>query len=313
MRIIFLKGANMRFIKRIINFIFRQFKQIERKKEIKKTAPRIEKTNLIDDLRALGLKRGDIVLFHSSLKSIGYVVGGARTVIEAILEVISPDGTLMIPTYSSNSMLKTCLNKDYCFDPRETDTVLGKIPSTFLKMPNIHRSIHPTHSVAAIGKYAQYLTEAHHFALSTFGYNSPWERLMKLDGKMMGIGVTLWPVPIYHVLEDMMSDKFPLPVRMKETYMVKCRDWFNKLIEVPVTPLDPKYKKIRIDNENRQDLRTYMWKEYIHAGIVKTGKVGAATGWITSINKFYDHLILLMREGITIYSTPEELKKRPIW
>jgi len=301
-------------ITKTIKSIIKKIKQVQREKEIKRTAKRITKDTMIEDLTNLGLKEGDDVLLHSSLKSIGYVEGGAQTVIGAIIEVISSSGTLIVPTYSmKGTMYETCRARDYLFDPRSTGTGLGKIPATFLKLPNVHRSIHPTHSVSAIGRNARYLTEAHHLARSTFGPDSPWDRLLKLDGKILGLGVTVWPVPYNHVLEDMLLDEFPLPVRMKKTYYLKCRDWNENLIEVPVTPHDPQYAKIRIDNKNRQDLRDYFWHEYNRAGILKVGKIGMATSWYASAKSYYNHRIALMREGITIYSSPDELKRRPIF
>jgi hypothetical protein len=81
---------------------------------------------------------------------------------------------------------------------------------------------------------------------------------------------------------------------------------------VPVVPHDPKYKKIRMDQEHRKDLRKYFWEEFIRSGIIKVGRVGQAISWIVSANEYYDHLARLMKEGITIYSSSEELKRRPL-
>ena len=300
-------------LKEAIKKIIVGIRQTQRVKEIKRAGPRITKERIVEDLKKLGLKEGDNVLLHSSLKSIGYVKGGARTVIQAVVDVISPSGTLIVPTYSlKGTMYATCKTKNYIFDPHSSPTGLGNIPATFLNFHNKYRSIHPTHSVSAIGKNAKFITEAHHQASSTFGADSPWDRLMKLNGKVMALGVTIWPIPLVHVLEDRELDKFPLPVRMKKTYILKCKDWTGNLIEVPVTPLDPKYIKIRIDQETRQDLKDHFWQEFIQAGIVNVGNVGQATAWIASANGFYKHCYTLMKEGITIYSSIEELQRRPL-
>lgn len=292
--------------------IYRFFKYGLRAREIKRTAPRITRERLVVDLQSLGICEGDVVLLHSSLKSIGYVDGGPNTVLEAITEVIMPSGTLVVPTYHmvNYNMYDTCLDKKYVFDPRTADTFLGLIPSAFLKFPSIERSIHPTHSVSAVGKDAKYITEAHHLASSTFGTDSPWDRLMKLDGKVLGLGVTMGPVTFYHILEDLMLDEFPIPARMAETYRVSCRDWNGNLIKVPVNPHDPEIAEKRIDRNSY--LADYFGNEFSHAGLLRVGKVGEATSWWSSARKFYDHLLALMNEGITIYSTPDELARRPI-
>ena len=51
-------------------------------------------------LREVGLEKGDAVMVHTSLKRMGYVCGGAQTVIEALMEVVGENGTIMMPTQS---------------------------------------------------------------------------------------------------------------------------------------------------------------------------------------------------------------------
>lgn len=60
----------------------------------------VDKNNIVADLTQLGLKQGDVVIVHTSLKSIGYVCGGAQTVIEALIEVVTSEGTIVMPTQS---------------------------------------------------------------------------------------------------------------------------------------------------------------------------------------------------------------------
>jgi len=63
-------------------------------------APVIALDGLVTGLRGLGLRAGDHVVVHSRLSSFGYVEGGADTVIGALEKVLSPQGTLVMPTYS---------------------------------------------------------------------------------------------------------------------------------------------------------------------------------------------------------------------
>ena len=53
------------------------------------------------DLRALGVRPGITILVHSSLSAIGWVNGGSVAVVQALLDVITPDGTLIMPAHSS--------------------------------------------------------------------------------------------------------------------------------------------------------------------------------------------------------------------
>ncbi len=62
-------------------------------------APRTRET-LADDLRQLGVQAGMVIIAHSSLRSIGWVNGGSVAVVQALLDVITPDGTLTMPAHS---------------------------------------------------------------------------------------------------------------------------------------------------------------------------------------------------------------------
>ncbi|MDD6504301.1 MAG: AAC(3) family N-acetyltransferase, partial [Lachnospiraceae bacterium] len=58
------------------------------------------KEDIVNELKRVGLKKNDVVMGHTSLKSMGYICGGAQTVIEALLEVVGEDGTIIMPTQS---------------------------------------------------------------------------------------------------------------------------------------------------------------------------------------------------------------------
>ena len=68
----------------------------------KKLRVRVSKEDIRIALRELGLKKGDITGVHSSLSSFRYVEGGAHTVIDALLEIIGREGTIVMPTHSTN-------------------------------------------------------------------------------------------------------------------------------------------------------------------------------------------------------------------
>lgn len=60
----------------------------------------ILKEEIVQKIRKVGLEKSDAVMVHTSLKRMGYVCGGAQTVIEALMEVVREDGTIMMPTQS---------------------------------------------------------------------------------------------------------------------------------------------------------------------------------------------------------------------
>ena len=141
-------------------------------------------------LTALGLKPGDEVLLHSSLSSVGWVERGADTVIDAILETIGVQGTLMVPTFTHNTAV---------FDPLTTSSRTGLISETLRLRPGAVRSWHPTHSVAALGAKADELTADH---LKAFGIGSPIDRLASHGGYVLLLGVTCRYCSAIHVAEN---------------------------------------------------------------------------------------------------------------
>jgi len=62
----------------------------------------ISKADIKLGLIKLSVQQGEVIGVHSSLRSFGYVVGGADTVIDALLEVVGETGTVMMPTHSTN-------------------------------------------------------------------------------------------------------------------------------------------------------------------------------------------------------------------
>ena len=60
----------------------------------------ITKSDVLSALSQAGLKTGQAVMVHTSLSSIGYVCGGAQTIIEALIETVGDEGTIMMPAQS---------------------------------------------------------------------------------------------------------------------------------------------------------------------------------------------------------------------
>lgn len=53
------------------------------------------KSDIVEALRKVGLQSGDTVMVHASLSPIGYVCGGAQAAIEALIEVVGDEGTIL--------------------------------------------------------------------------------------------------------------------------------------------------------------------------------------------------------------------------
>lgn len=175
------------------------------------------------DLRELGLQAGQTVIVHSSLSSIGWVCGGPVAVIQALMDVLTPDGTLIMPTHSGElsepaewqhppvpadwwSIIRETMP---AFDPRLTPARgMGRIAETFRTWPDVKRSYHPQDSFAAWGKHAEVVT-THHALDYGLGEGSPLARVYDLDGHVLLLGVPYGNNTSFHLGEYRAPDGPP--------------------------------------------------------------------------------------------------------
>ena len=172
---------------------------------------------LTDDLRRLGISCGNVVIVHSSLSALGYVEGGADTVIDALMTVLTEEGTLLFPALSFSSVGE----QNPYFDVRTTPVCVGLIPETFRKRSGTVRSLHPTHSVSAWGKYAKELTCDHQLDHTPVGAHSPYHKLPQYNGKILMLGCSVKSMTFMHGVEEVANAPYVLT---KETFRYTVTD-----------------------------------------------------------------------------------------
>ena len=155
----------------------------------------VTKEELIRDLRQLPLPPGALVMVHSSLASIGDVKGGAGTVVDALLETLGANGTLMVPTFT----FPVSGRLGFVFDRAQTPSYMGAISENARCREQAHRSIHLHHSVAAIGPLAGELAESG--GASAWDEDSPMGQLFARDGWFMLLGVPYLRLTAMHLCE----------------------------------------------------------------------------------------------------------------
>ncbi|WP_129790084.1 aminoglycoside N(3)-acetyltransferase [Promicromonospora panici] len=157
---------------------------------------------LTGDLRALGVVPGDVLLVHSSVKSLGFVAGGVQAVVEALLSAVGAGGTLVVPTHTSENTdpagwqnppvpehwWPAIRSEAPGFDPaRSPSRWVGVLPEAVRTWPGALRSSHPQVSCAALGVRAPEVT-AEHALTDSHGERSPIGAVYRLGGKVLLLG-----------------------------------------------------------------------------------------------------------------------------
>jgi aminoglycoside 3-N-acetyltransferase len=224
--------------------------------------PYVTQSMIEAGFKELGIKEGDIVIAHSSLKSFGYVEGGADSVIDAFLNIVGSSGTACVPTLTYGPYSPE--NPPPPFDPHKNPCIVGTIPETFRKRHEAIRSLHPTHSIACIGAKAKELTEGHEYSETPIGPKSPWGKIADHHGYVLMIGCGTGPLTMSHGAEEVVHNK----VRCTPPVLCKIlKD--NKWIEVSLRLHGP-YER---PGPGRIEMEAILESE----GYLRRAKVGNST------------------------------------
>lgn len=161
------------------------------------------------DLRALGVREGGILLVHSSLRSLGLPadlpsVERGEIVIEGLLKALGPSGTLLLPALSYEAVGADNL----VFDARSTPSCIGALPEIFRCRPGTLRSIHPTHSVCAVGLRAEELLADHIQSTTPVGAQSPFAKLPRMGGQVLFLGCGTLRNTSMHGVEELVEPEY---------------------------------------------------------------------------------------------------------
>jgi aminoglycoside 3-N-acetyltransferase len=252
--------------------------------------------SLKKDLTALGVKPGMVLLVHSSLSSLGWVCGKSVAVIEALESVLTPDGTLVMPTHSGElsepshwqhppvpeAWWQTIRDTTPAFQSDLTPTrQMGLIPETFRKQQGVLRSYHPQVSFAAWGKYAKEITDNHGLEYS-LGERSPLARIYDLGGYVLLLGVGHGNNTSLHLAEYRANYSSKKVVQQGAPVFVNSvRVWQT-------------FEDIENDDDDFETIGAAFAKE---TGLAQTGKVGLADSRLVPQRNIVDFAVTWLEKN----------------
>ncbi|MEW2423176.1 aminoglycoside N(3)-acetyltransferase [Streptomyces nigra] len=190
---------------------------------------------LAHDLRALGLRSGDVVLVHSSLRRIGPTTRGPGTVADALRTAVGASGTIVVPTFTAPNSFSSPAYRERVrgltaeeieayrrtmpgFDAATTPSAgMGAVAERVRTTPGARRSGHPQTSLTAWGPLADFITRDHPLDCP-LGEDSPLGKLYRLDARILLLGVGFASCTAFHLGEYRSPDP---PIRRYDCFVTE--------------------------------------------------------------------------------------------
>lgn len=258
----------------------------------------LTRTQLIEGVRALGVEQGRVVMVHTKLSSLGYVVGGADTVVAGLLERLGPAGTLVAMTGWEHDAyhledwppsLQDAYRRDPpAFDPELSEAAreYGRLPERIRTWPGARHSSHPECRFSAIGRRAEWIT-ADQPTNHPYGPGSPLAKLVEADGSVLMLGAPLDTITLLHHGEELARVpnkkivRYSCPVRTPAGIeWIEIEDIDTSLGALP-------YEQI----VGERDAFEVISEEALAAGIGRTGAIGESQSILFPARELVDFAV----------------------
>lgn len=204
----------------------------------------LNQQDLVSSLKKLSIRTGDILEVHASIKSIGYILGGAMTLLDAFLEVIGLEGTLVMsaqswgnsePSYFQHPPIeldqyqRLRTSHPVYRGKQEDIRFMGDLARAMQLRPNSYVSDHPQDAFIAMGKHAKWITQTH-LLNEGFGLTSPLGKMLELKSKILLIGVGYDRATGMHLGESL-SQVRPIQIQGARMQVMGQAQWVKYLTQ----------------------------------------------------------------------------------
>ena len=254
-------------------------------------------TDLVQGFREVGVKPGDVVLAHSAMRTFGPIDGGADAVIDAVIDVLGPRGTFVVPTFTFAHEAE----EDPVIDPASDRSEMGIITETARRRSDALRSTAYRHSFSAIGRRAAVITEIDP-TLPVFDFRSSFGVMLSLNTKVLLLGVTYTSSTSHHFAEMVCE----VPNRHTIPVQVKVRRGDGSIVEQAMTDYQPKSEGGSYYGSRGPDFNR-LGRMLEQRGVVEKTYIGNAAIRCFPMRELVDLAQAEAEKDYNIFRTPEGL------
>lgn len=247
-------------------------------------------------LRAIGVADGDSLVVHAAFRPLNGFIGDPVHVIDCLLDIIGPQGNLMMLSMPYSDSARAYLESRPVFDVRRTPSQMGVLSECFRRRRGVVRSANPLHPVLAWGPRAEWLVDGHDALAHSCGRGSPFEKMLDLGTKALFFDVGIETLTFAHYLEEVFRESAPVPVYAPEPMEMSIVDARGELKRFAGFPFASEALKARNF--------TVLYDALIARGLVGQKRVGNTRLRLTQLHDVLEVASQLHRHGQHVYASP---------
>ena len=234
---------------------------------------------LLAGFKQTHVQPGDTIIVHTSYKSLGGVEGGVETIIDVMMNLVGPEGTVMFPAFNFQSWTET-----HYFDILETPSKMGMITERARLRPGAKRTPHPIYSFSVQGRRADEFAATED--REAYGPNSAFALFHKSNGKIVSIGLDFNNTfSMHHYIEYNVGCDYRAVKEFSGIYVGYDRK--------------PQLKTYSMFARTSDRVKTYIvpgMNELLAAGVIQEVRVGEARVHSAGAREFFDNMAVIVRE-----------------
>ena len=267
----------------------------------------VGRSQLARELEALGVRSGGVAIVHCRMSALGTVLGGAETVVRALLDAVGPGGTLVAYTgwedappddlaSLADADRELILADHPAYDPAvgRARRDHGRVAEALRTWPGAVHSGHPEAGVAAVGRHAALVASAHPHD-DAYGNGTPYARVVELDGQVVLVGAPLDTVTLVHHAEAIARADGKRRVAWRCPVLVDGRREWRTLHDVDTSEGALDYGRLT----GGEDYVAWFARRALEAGAGRSGPLGAGTGHVLEARPLVAGTVALIEEAFS--------------